>query len=145
MYKRIRAAILLILCVLMVMTSCNKQNQANQIVDDIDASAFSFDGSYELVALKSDNQGIELSSAFQLYSKENIDNNFIKNNLQIIPKTDYKIKKVSNTSYNIIPASSLENNKVYQVKLDSPKGLYSWAFQTKKQFNVDKTIPYNGK
>jgi hypothetical protein len=132
------------LCVLIVFTSCNKQNQANQIIDDNkDTNTISFDGSYEFVALKTDNQGIELSSAFQLSSKEDIDNNFIKNNLQIIPKIDYKIKKLSNTSYNIIPASSLENNKVYQVKLDSPKGLYSWAFQTKKQFNVDSTIPSN--
>ncbi len=27
--------------------------------------------------------------------------------------------------------------------MDSPKGLYSWAFQTKKQFSLDSTIPSN--
>lgn len=143
MSKKIRAAILLILCVLMVLTSCNKKNVANQDVDYKPINDINMEKNYELVALKTDNQGIELSSAFQLLSKEDIDNNFIKNNLQIIPNTDYEIKKLSNTSYNIIPSTNLENNKVYQVKLESPKGLYSWAFQTKKQFNVDSTIPSN--
>jgi len=125
----------------MVLTSCNRQNKINQTIENNPVNDINAAKSYELVASKTDNQGIELSSAFQLSSIKEIDNSFIKNNLQIIPKTDYKIEKLSNTSYNIIPTANLENNKVYQVKLNSPEGPYSWAFQTKKQFNIESTIP----
>ncbi len=141
MYKKIRVIIICTLCVLMVLTSCNRQNKINQTIENNPVNDINAAKSYELVASKTDNQGIELSSAFQLSSIKEIDNSFIKNNLQIIPKTDYKIEKLSNTSYNIIPTANLENNKVYQVKLNSPEGPYSWAFQTKKQFNVESTIP----
>lgn len=147
MGKKIRAIILCLLCVLMILTSCKRQNDMNKIVDNNDINTMKdmdIAKNYNLVALKVDKQGLELSSAFQLSSNKELDNDFIKSNLQIIPETDYEIEKISNTSYNIIPASNLENNKVYQVKLNSPEGPFSWAFQTKKQFELEKTIPING-
>lgn len=138
MYKKI---IVIMICILMILTSCNKQNGANSTVDNKISNNSS--QNYELIALKADNQGIELSSDFQLSSNKEIDKSFIKDNLQIIPEMDYELKKVSSTIYNIIPSSGLENNKIYQIKLNNTRSPYSWAFQTKKQFSVENTIPYD--
>ena len=147
MYKKIKVVIkrtLCTLCALMILTSCNKQNnkinETNLSIDN-NISNIVTSQSYELIALKSDKQGIELSSAFQLSSDKDIDKSFIKENLQIIPDIDYELKKVSSTIYNVIPSSGLENNKIYQVKLNNTNIPYSWAFQTKKQFSVENTIP----
>lgn len=132
------------LCTVMILTSCNKQNnKLNETSSPIENNINAASQSYELIALKSDKQGIELSSAFQLSSDTDIDKNFIKDNLQIMPEIDYDIKKVSSTVYNVIPSSSLENNKIYQIKLNNTNSPYSWAFQTKKQFSVENTIPYD--
>ncbi len=140
MYKKI---IVIMLCILMILTSCNKQNEANSTVDNKISNNNDTFQNFELIALKADNQGIELSSAFQLSSNKKIDKSFIKDNLQIIPEIDYELKKVSSTIYNVIPSSGLENNKIYQIKLNNASSPYSWAFQTKKQFSVENTIPYD--
>ncbi len=133
MIKRI---ISIILCITMILSACTKKDVSKEPVDVIPA-----EDKYELIALNTDKQGIDKTSVFQLTSKEEINNNFIQNNLQIVPEQDYKIEKISGTIHNIIPNAELENDKIYQFKIDDEYYNYSWAFQTKKDFKIESTIP----
>jgi len=138
MYKRILS---LILCMCFVITSCSN-HKTNLNVDLTNENSF-LDDKFELTALKSDKQGIDKSTSFQLTSKDEINEEYIKDNLQITPSQKFKIEEVSSTVYNIIPVSNLENDKVYQVKLSDASYDYSWAFQTKKKFEIESTLPGN--
>ncbi|HQO94876.1 MAG TPA: alpha-2-macroglobulin family protein [Sedimentibacter sp.] len=123
----------------LILLSCKKTD----VLPGLDTSPVEYgvDDKYELIALKSDKQGIDSTTVFQLTSKEEINNNFIKNNMQIVPEQEYKIEKLSGTTYNIIPAVNLENDKIYQIVLNDEGYEYSWAFQTKKKFVVESTLP----
>lgn len=141
MYRKILS---LILVMTLLLTSCSnhKTNSDNNGIDKGENNIVR-DDKFELTALKSDNQGIDKNTGFQLSSKEKIDKSFINNNLEIIPDREYKIEEVTKTVYNILPLTSLENDKVYQVKLKDEEYVYSWAFQTNKKFEVESTIPAN--
>ncbi len=130
----------LILCMCIIFSSCKKAENVlpENVPLPIENKA---EDKYELIALVTDKQGIDKTSAFQLTSKEEINNNFIKDNLKIIPAQEYKIEKLSATVHNIIPSAELENDMVYQIKLNDEGYNYSWAFQTKKKLEIEKTIP----
>ncbi len=141
MYKRITASIL---CICLIITACSDKN-TNPVDQPAEKTDIQYDeNKFDLTAIKSDNQGIDNSSGFQLTSRENISKNFIKDNLQLIPEKEFKIEEVSKTIYNIIPSTELENNKIYQAKLMDGPFEYSWAFQTKKEFKIENTIPSDG-
>ena len=129
--------LILFMCILLL--SCKK----TEVLPGLDTSPveYSVDDKYEFTALNSDKQGIDNTTVFQLTSKEEINNNFIKNNLQIVPVEEYKIEKLSSTVHNIIPLTSLQNDKIYQVKMNDEEYNYSWAFQTKKKFEIEGTLP----
>lgn len=136
MYKRILS---LILCMCFIMTSCSNHKTNSNLTNENSL----LDDKYELTALKTDKQGIDKSTSFQLISKEKINKEYVIDNLQITPSQEYKIEEVSSTMYNIIPVSNLENDKVYQIKLNDESYNYSWAFQTKKKFEIESTLPSN--
>lgn len=130
------------ICVCIILTSCKKaENVSPEINPEI--INIPIEDKYELTALNSDKQGIETTTGFQLTSKVELKDNFIKDRLQIIPNQEYKIEKLSGTLHNIIPVTKLENDKIYQIKLKDEGYDYSWAFQTKKRFEVESTIPGN--
>lgn len=140
MYKRI---ISIILCMCLLITACSGKNKPvnEPVAENDETPVVSTEDMYELTALKSDNQGIDTESGFQLTSKKDINEKYIKENLNILPEENYKVDKISSTVYNILPLSKLENNKVYQVKISDTGYDYSWAFQTKKKFEIESTIP----
>ncbi|WMJ76047.1 MULTISPECIES: Ig-like domain-containing alpha-2-macroglobulin family protein [unclassified Sedimentibacter] len=140
MYKRI---ISLILCMCLLITACSGKNKPvnEPAVENGETPVESTEDMYELTALKSDDQGIDTESGFQLTSKKDINEKYIKENLNILPEENYKVDKISSTVYNILPLSKLENNKVYQVKISDIGYDYSWAFQTKKKFEIESTLP----
>lgn len=124
------------MCILL--SSCKKEESISREVIPTENNS---EDKYELAALSSDKQGIEKNTIFQLTSKEEINSNFIKDKLQIIPAQEYKIEKLSETVHNIIPSSALDNDKIYQIKINDEGYNYSWAFQTKKKLEIEKTIP----
>ena len=71
----------LILCMCML-SSCKK---AENVMPENDPLLIGSEDKYELVALATDKQGIDKASVFQLTSKEEINNNFIKNNIMYSP------------------------------------------------------------
>ena len=124
-----------------IITSCsNHKANSNNIL--VEKQIFD-ENKYEFAAIKSDKQGIDKSTAFQLTSKEKVNKKYIEKNLKIIPEQKYKIEEISSTVHNIIPLNALANDKVYQVKLNDSSYVYSWAFQTKKKFEVESTLPTN--
>lgn len=136
----------LILCICFLFTACSKNKEVsndNENSQHVQENTVYDDDEFELIAIKSDNQGIDNSTGFQLTSKESIDINYIKNNLKIIPDKEFKVEELSSKSYNIIPLSLLENDKIYQVKINDKDYVYSWAFQTKKNLQVEGTLPAN--
>ncbi len=139
MGKRILA---LIICICLILTSCSKK-QTNEVNRPVEVEKEYDENKFELTAIKSDKQGIDNSSVFQLKSKDNISKSYVKDNLQIIPEKEFKIEEVSNTVYNIIPLTNLENDKIYQIRLNDEQYEYSWAFQTKKEFKIESTVPAN--
>lgn len=142
MYKRVFC---LILCICLVFTACSKNKEVlneNENLTEQENTLFQ-DDKFELTAAEFDKQGIENSTAFQLTSKEDVDTKFIKNNLVIVPEKEFDVEKISSKKFNIIPLSLLESDKIYQIKLNNDDFVYSWAFQTKKKFKVESTIPAN--
>lgn len=135
MKRRILSCIL-VMCI--ILTSCNK---TTEVVPETNTTPI--EDKYELTAINANKQGIDISTGFQLTSHQEINDKFIKNNLQIIPSQEYKIEKLSATVHNIIPVTKLENDKLYQIKINDENYDYSWAFQTKKEFRVESTIPSN--
>jgi len=129
----------LILCMCILLSSCKKEDISPEV--NVLPTENNSEDKYELTALSSDKQGIEKNTVFQLTSKEEVNSNFIKDKLQIIPDREYKIEKLSGTVHNIIPSTALENDKVYQIKINDEGYNYSWAFQTKKKLEIQSTIP----
>lgn len=126
----------ILLCVCLLLGACTKKTDVG-----IEEKVLPKDDMFELVANISGSQGIDSATSFRLTSKENIDKKYIDENLQFIPKREFKLEEVSSTVYNVIPLGKLEDDKVYQVKINSESNVYSWAFQTKKKFKVESTVP----
>lgn len=140
MYKRILS---LVLCTCLLFTACSNNKAVLNENEDLalqETKAPDYD-KYDITALKSDKQGIDISAGFQLTSKDGINKRYVKDNLRLIPEEKFKIEEISSTVYNIIPLSMLENDKIYQVKLDDEDYAYSWAFQTKKKLKIESTLP----
>ena len=101
----------------------------------------------EISALEKDALGVKAESAFLLSSEIPLEEAVIKNNLKIEPEFAYKLQKgAGGREYKIIPHRSLAANKVYKLSFD-PEGKeresFSWAFQTKGDFQILRTLPGN--
>jgi len=101
------------------------------------------DKSYAVTPLLKDSAGVDVSSALQLDSKKEIDEDFIRTNMSIEPSADYEIEKISGNKFKIIPDKPLSRNSIYKVGLNDSeeKSDYTWAFQTKSQLRVIGTVP----
>lgn len=130
----------LILFMGIMLASCKKAENVSPVTEPLPGES-KVEDKYELVALESDKQGLDKTSVFQLTSKEEINEAFIRDKLKIIPDQDYKIERLSSTIHNIIPSSDLKDDKIYQIRINDQDYNYSWAFQTKKKFEVEGTLP----
>lgn len=126
----------ILLCICLLLGACTKKTDVV-----IEENVLPRDDMFELAANMSGGQGIDSTTSFRLTSRENIDKKYIGEKLQFIPQQEFKLEKVSSTVYNVIPLSRLEDDKVYQVKINGESNVYSWAFQTAKKFRVESTVP----
>lgn len=151
MLKRIG---IIMLCLLLVLSGCSKKNneipeiiepEDNPIEHQPTSTEPSKKDSYTLTAASSDSTGIDADTFFKLHTENEKEKEFIEENVKIIPEQKFKVEKVSNKEFNIIPLTVLKNNSVYKVEMELPnsKKNYSWAFQTKKQFAITGTLPSN--
>jgi hypothetical protein len=98
-------------------------------------------------ALEADPLGISPETAFLLSSAEPLPEKTVQEALRIEPQFAYKLEKLNGgREYKIVPQEKLASNKIYTLAFH-PQGKgqenLSWAFQTKSQFRVMRSLPAN--
>jgi uncharacterized protein YfaS (alpha-2-macroglobulin family) len=91
----------------------------------------------------SDILGVGLTSAFKLLFTEAPDEKALAASLSVEPEQEFNLKKVSGKEYSLEFNNPLQSDSIYNLILsDNNTGeKKSWAFQTKKSFNVIRTLP----
>lgn len=110
----------------------------------VTASDMDFMGSdIKITAEDSDSIGVSPSSAFRLTFAKAPDEKALSASLSVEPEQAYSLKKVSDKEYSISFDSPLRADSIYNFILnDKNTGeKQSWSFQTKKAFNVVRTLP----
>lgn len=101
------------------------------------------DTDVKITAVDSDSLGVSLTSAFKLVFSKAPNEKSLEESLSIKPKQKFKLTKVSSKEYSMEFEKPLQSDSVYNFILsDNDTGeRHSWAFQTKKAFNVVRTLP----
>lgn len=101
------------------------------------------DTAVEIKATESDSLGVSPMSSFRLLFSEETDETTVASSLSVEPAQTFSIGKVSGKEFSLTFDKPLQGNSIYNFTLsDKDNGAKkSWAFQTKKQFNVIRTLP----
>lgn len=101
------------------------------------------DSIVEISPTDQDSLGVSTTSAFRLLFSRDTDEKAIASTLSVEPKQDFSINRVSGNEFSLAFDKPMESNKIYTFTLnDMDNGeKKSWAFQTKKQLNVVRTLP----
>ncbi len=134
--KMVACFLALLLCGSVLFWSLGKLNPPSQTV---------LAGVIEITAMEEDKLGVETESGFLLTSEKPLAEKIVKENLRIEPAVDYTLDKGDGgKEYRIIPRAKLAANTVYRIAFD-PEGKgraqFSWAFQTKGEFRIVRTLP----
>ncbi len=96
-------------------------------------------------ALKADQLGVDLTTAFLLTSKEPLNEKTVEEALKTQPQFTYTLdKQAGGREFKIIPQEPLNPNTIYTLSFDQTgigNDSFSWAFQTKAQFRVIRSLP----
>jgi hypothetical protein len=98
---------------------------------------------FDLVPEDSDETGTATDSGYRiLLGSYEYNARELANKITITPHTAFTINQVSNSEFLLQP-SSLKPNQMYSISFsDEEEGIsYSWAFQTRKEFYVVRTLP----
>jgi len=92
---------------------------------------------------ESDSLGVSTSSAFRLLFSSDTDEETILSSLSVEPQQSFTISKLSGKEYRVEFDRPLQSDSIYNLIFsDKNTGARkSWAFQTKKAFNVIRTLP----
>lgn len=97
---------------------------------------------FNLVAVSQDAAGMNLDSPIKITSKEPVTIKNIQNLVEIKPQVPYEIEKKGNREFLVKFSEPLEPGSLYRVNLKGSEGKsLSWAFQTKKDFKIVRTLP----
>ncbi len=115
---------------------------SKQITTDIEI--IPSDRAFDIVALTADSAGMDLDSDLKLLCNAPTKLADIKSSLSIMPNKPYDVEKVSDKEFLIRFNEKLNPNSLYKVSLknESDREL-SWAFQTKKEFKIIRSLPRN--
>lgn len=93
----------------------------------------------ELRAAEQDSLGISTETDFILISRVELNPAVIRNCLTVEPNLKFTVEEIGSDKkqFRIIPQESLQSNKVYRFQLKDN----SWAFQTRSDFRVIRTLP----
>jgi hypothetical protein len=102
-------------------------------------------GEIEIKALQEDKLGVAAESAFLLTSQNPLAQKTVQKHLKVQPAFEYALdKRAGGREYKIIPKKKLATNTVYKLTFDpggKERESFSWAFQTKGQFKIMRTLP----
>ncbi len=101
------------------------------------------DTGVNITALEFDSLGVSPTSAFKLVFDKTPDEKELLSSLSVKPEQAFQLKKVSGSEYSMEFEKPLNKDSLYRFLLsDKSTGAeQSWAFQTKKSFNVLRTLP----
>ncbi|HOQ06289.1 MAG TPA: Ig-like domain-containing protein [Clostridiales bacterium] len=101
------------------------------------------DSIVEISAADQDSLGVSTTSSFRLLFSRDTDEKAIASSLSVEPKQDFSLTRVSAKEFSLEFSEPMESNKIYTFTLnDRDNGAKkSWAFQTKKQLSVVRTLP----
>ncbi len=99
----------------------------------------------DISADESDSLGISTTTAFKLTFNKASDEKTVATSMNVEPEQAFSIKKLSDKEFSMEFQEPLKGNSIYSLTLnDKDTGeKKSWAFQTKKQFNVIRSMPRN--
>jgi hypothetical protein len=97
----------------------------------------------EISPMDQDSMGVDISSAFRLLFSEDVDKEAVASSLDVEPKQSFSLTEVSGREFRLEFDKPMKSDKVYNFTLnDRDNGARkSWAFQTKKQLTVVRTLP----
>ena len=100
------------------------------------------DRNFDIVAVAADSAGMNLDSDLKVLCRAPAELKDIKNSLSITPSKPYDVKKVSDKEFTISFNEDLLPNSLYKVSLNNEADReLSWAFQTKKEFKIVRSLP----
>lgn len=110
-------------------------------VDKISLSA----GDITLEPMVYDSAGVDPDSGFKINVNRKIDAKQLESVLSVKPSRGFAIKSVAENQFELDFAEPLEADSIYQFALNEKENTpdFSWAFQTKKEFKVLRTLPRN--
>lgn len=90
-----------------------------------------------------DSAGVEPDSGFKINVNKKIDIGQLKAALSIKPDRGFDIRSTSANTFELNFKEPLDADSIYQFALNDKEGNsdFSWAFQTKKEFSVQRTLP----
>ncbi|MGF7058179.1 alpha-2-macroglobulin family protein [Brassicibacter mesophilus] len=107
-----------------------------------DIEIIPIDRNFDIVALSADSAGMNLNSELKLLCRDPVKLSDVKKLLSIMPSKPYDVKKVSDKEFIISFNETLSPNSLYKVSLKNEGDReLSWAFQTKKEFKVVRSLP----
>ncbi len=99
---------------------------------------------YDITPLSFDSTGVEIDSGFKIVSKgASLSELHIQNTLTVTPGEKFEVKKISASEFLINFLNPLKPNTVYAFSVNDQVNNFkkSWAFQTKQDFRVVRTLP----
>jgi hypothetical protein len=101
------------------------------------------DSVIDISADESDRLGISTTTAFRLVFDKAADEQAVAASLSVEPEQAFSIKKLSEKEFAVEFDKPLQSNSIYNLAVnDKDTGAKkSWAFQTKRQFSVLRTLP----
>ena len=97
---------------------------------------------FDVTPVSADMAGMAVDSPIKITSKEPVTLKQIQDMVHVFPQEPYSIAKQSDREFLIFFHKPLAPGSIYRVNLksDGDKGL-TWAFQTKREFKVVRTLP----
>ncbi|NQV12212.1 Ig-like domain-containing protein [Candidatus Uhrbacteria bacterium] len=114
-------------------------------------SAYAQDN-FSIQATNGDSIGVDAGTSFTITSKDTVDPEDLKANIQLTPAADFAFEVIDDHTFRVTPDSPLDDRTVYRIEISASfiaeTGFrfdreFSWAFQVKDTFKVRNTLPGN--
>jgi len=136
--KRIAVALIL-LAALVFGIGIHFGKDATVDIGNLTALAADFD----VQPVSFDSAGMDPDSPIKISSKRPLTIRQMEKLIRVIPEESFRIEKKSETEFWLTFDEPLSPGSIYRVSLGDDEKSLSWAFQTKKDFRVVRTLPRN--
>ncbi len=119
------------------------QNSGQDTAIDPNVRSGLVDSVIDISADETDSLGISTTTGFRLVFSKAADEQAVAASLNVEPEQSFNVKKLSDKEFALVFDKPLKSDSIYSLTLnDKDTGAKkSWAFQTKRQFNILRTLP----